>query len=98
MAENKDVKRHIIIGQNGKPQKYTYPKKVIITPNIPARNPQAHGAKLQQELIALKPDEVSLSQDAEEYDLESAFGLQISFDADTAYDFEFEKLAVQERV
>ncbi|OCW97064.1 S8 family peptidase [Alishewanella sp. HH-ZS] len=93
MAENKDVKRHIIIGQNGKPQKYTYPKKVIITPNIPARNPQAHGAKLQQELAALKPDEISLSQDAEEYDLESAFGLQISFDADTAYDFEFEKLA-----
>jgi len=93
MAENRDVKRHIIIGQNGQPQKYTYPKKVIITAAVPARNQQAHGSKLQQELTALKPDEASLTQDAEEYDLESAFGLQISFDADLAYDFEFEKLA-----
>ncbi|KUM51757.1 S8 family peptidase [Rheinheimera sp. EpRS3] len=93
MAENRDVKRHIIIGQNGQPQKYTYPKPVIITPKIPQRNQQTHGAKLQQELTALKPHEILLSQEAEEYELESAFGLQISFDADTAYDFEFEKLA-----
>jgi len=93
MDQNRDVKRHIIIGQNGQPKKYTYPKRVVVTSKIPTRNQNTHGAKLQKELSALKTDEVSLSQDAEDYDLESAFGLQISFDADTTYDFQFEKLA-----
>ncbi len=93
MASGKEEKKHIIIGKNGKPEKYTYPRPVVTNLNTPSRDRATHGSGLQSQLQSLKPEEQRIQSEAEEYQLDSVIGIQISFESYPDIDFEFEKLA-----
>ena len=93
MTSNKEVKKHLILGKNGTPQKYTYPRQVIINSNIPPKDRTSHGANLLAQLKTLKNEQDNLQSQTEDYQLESLIGVQISFESYPDINLEFEKLA-----
>lgn len=93
MVSSKEVKKHIIIGKNGKTEKYTYPGTVVTKSNIPSQDRTAHGISLQSQLDSLKSEEQGILSDSDDYQLESVIGVQISFESYPDIDLEFEKLA-----
>ena len=93
MASNKEVKKHLILGKNGTPQKYTYPRQVIINSNIHPQDRTSHGANLLTQLKTLKNEQDNLQSQTEDYQLESVIGVQISFESYPDINLEFEKLA-----
>ena len=56
MTSNKEVKKHFILGKNGIPQKYTYPRQVIINSNSPHQDRATHGTSLLAQLQTLKTE------------------------------------------
>lgn len=93
MVSSKEVKKHIIIGKNGKIEKYTYPGTVVTKSNIPSQDRTAHGTSLQSQLDSLKSEEQGILSDSDDYQLESVIGVQISFESYPDIDLAFEKLA-----
>lgn len=86
-------KKHIYIGQNGEPVKYTYPRQVVINSNIPERDREDHGAKLSMQLATAKAAAQSLSTEYRDVELESPTSVQLSFESFPGIRMEFEKLA-----
>jgi len=93
MANNKDERRHFLLGSTGKAEKYTYPRTVIAQSNIPRRNRESHARSLIAQLDHVKSRKPALKAEAEDYELESSLGLQVTFDSFPGVDLTFESLA-----
>ncbi|WP_319940452.1 S8 family peptidase [Xenorhabdus littoralis] len=86
-------KKHIFIGKNGKVKKYTaYPAR-FSPPDIPIRNQYEHGHQLYHQITQIKSGERLLLNEAEEYELDSVLGIQVTFESYSGIEFDFEKLA-----
>lgn len=93
MAPNKEVKKHIVLGKNGKPEKYTYPGTVVTTSNIPSQDRAIHGANLKSQIDAVKAIEHDLTARTDDYELETVIGIQICFESFPGVELAFESLA-----
>lgn len=93
MPDNKEEKKHIFLGRNGRAEKYTYPKTPVIKTVVPSRNRRAQAAKLLSELGDAKRKKKTIEREAEEYDLESSLGIQVTFDSFPGVNLAFESLA-----
>jgi Subtilase family len=88
----KDVKPHLYLGATGKAEPFTARgggKKS----NVPARNRQQHGNALIERLQGIKEDQLTLCQDAQAYELESAIGIQVEFESFPGIELVVESLA-----
>jgi hypothetical protein len=88
-----EEKKHIFIGQNGKPAKYTYPRKVIIKSKVIPRDRASHGAQLSEQLQSAKLVEDNISAECKDIELDSPIGIQLSFESFPGIELSFEKLA-----
>lgn len=86
-------KKHLFVGKNGKAQKYTYPRQVIISPTIPKRNRASHGANLSSQLTLAKVAEETISEEIDNIELDTPVGVQLSFESFPGIEIAFEKLA-----
>lgn len=86
-------KKHLFVGKNGKAQKYTYPRKVIISPTIPKRDRAAHGTNLSSQLTLAKVAEEAISEEIDNIELDTPVGVQLSFESFPGIEITFEKLA-----
>lgn len=93
MATNKDVRQHIFLGGIGKPERYTYPRQVVINRNIPARDRESQASSLFTQLRNVSESKLALEREAEGYELESSIGVQITFDSFPGVELAFESLA-----
>ena len=88
-----EEKKHLFVGKNGKADKYTYPKKVIIKPTTPERDRVSHGSNLSSLLKSAKFAEDVISKEVENIELDTTLGIQLSFESFPGIDIAFEKLA-----
>ncbi len=93
MAQNKEFKPHIFLGSNGKPSKYTYPHEVIINRQIPEQNRKQHGAQLKAQLAQVNQSQLKISNEAQNYELESSLGIQVAFQSFPDVEMAVESLA-----
>lgn len=93
MPRIKDGRQHIILGSTGKPEKYTYPRKVVTAKNVPQRNRMEQAASLSSQLNRVKESKPAIVREAEQYELESSIGLQVTFDSFPGVELAFESLA-----
>ncbi|SKA74336.1 Subtilase family protein [Thiothrix eikelboomii] len=94
MADNQDLKPHIFIGKNGKPEKYTHPGSGGgKSPQIPALDRSSHAANLKNQLNQVAQRQTQLAQQASLFAVESPIGLQVTFESFPGIDMAFESLA-----
>ncbi|MBD2780911.1 S8 family peptidase [Xenorhabdus sp. 38] len=86
-------KKHIFIGKNGKVKKYSAYPTPRPPPDIPIRDRNIHGHQLLHRLTQIKSKERLLLNEAEEYELDSVLGIQVTFESYSGIEFDFEKLA-----
>ncbi|WP_336146118.1 S8 family peptidase [Marinobacter salarius] len=93
MPSIKDGRQHIFLGSTGKPEKYTYPRKVVTAKNVPQQNRKEQAASLSSQLNRVKDSKPAIEREAEQYELESSIGLQVTFDSFPGVELAFESLA-----
>lgn len=93
MPDNKEEKKHIFLGRNGRAEKYTYPKTPVIKTVVPSRDRRTQANKLLSELGNANQKKKTLEREAAEYDLESSLGIQVTFDSFPGVSLAFESLA-----
>jgi Subtilase family len=93
MPNDKDGRQHFFLKNTSETLKYTYPRKVIVTRDIPVRSRAGQASKLVSQLAQVKDAEPDLRALSEEYDLESSIGLQVTFDSFPGVELAFESLA-----
>jgi len=93
MPSSKDERRHFFLGRTGQIEKYTYPKKVVIKTDIPAQNRKQQADRLNSQLTEVNKRRAAIQEEADQYDLESSLGLQITFDSFPGVELAFESLA-----
>lgn len=94
MAKNTDVKPHIFLGSNGKTEKYTYPRPVVIKKDpIPEQIRQQHAGQLKLQLEQVHESQQELNSASESYELESGLGIQVDFTSFPDVEMAVESLA-----
>jgi hypothetical protein len=94
VADYRDVKPHIYLGQTGKAEPFTSPPTGAgAKPKIPVRNRQQHGTALFGHLHHIQERQAELRLEAEALALESLIGIQVEFESFPGIDLAIESLA-----
>jgi hypothetical protein len=92
MSENQPKKPHLLIANTSTTEPYTSPSSGRNTFNLPPRQRETHGQRLQKQFDIVREQSEALVAEQKAFGIDAANGIYLQFESEPDFDLKFESL------